>query len=59
MGEKLPASAFMRTHKSFPVAVRKITAIKRDLVCIGDKEIPVGNFYKENITRILNGSAGH
>ncbi|GAB4030314.1 LytR/AlgR family response regulator transcription factor [Spirosoma gilvum] len=59
MEEKLSASSFVRTHKSYLVSVRKITAVRRDLVCIGDKEIPVGEVYKENINRILRGSAGH
>lgn len=52
--EKLPPPAFIRTHKSFLVAVSKITAVKRELVCIGNKEIPVGDAYKENVTRMLN-----
>lgn len=51
--EKVPASAFVRTHKSYLVAVGKITVLKRDLVCIGDKEIPVSRFYKDNIAGIL------
>jgi len=50
--EKLPAGAFVRTHKSFLVAIRKITAIKRDLVCIKEKEIPIGEAYKANISRV-------
>jgi len=54
MEEKLPASAFIRTHKSYLVAVQKITTIKRDLVCIGDIEIPVSEFYKENVNKLLN-----
>ncbi|PSL25813.1 LytR/AlgR family response regulator transcription factor [Chitinophaga ginsengisoli] len=58
MEEKLPPPAFIRTHKSFLVAAKKITAVKRDLVVIGDKEIPVSEFYKENVTRILNLSKG-
>ncbi|HVI47472.1 MAG TPA: response regulator transcription factor [Chitinophaga sp.] len=52
--EKLPAGMFIRTHKSFLVSAPRITAVKRDLVCIGDKEIPVSEFFKENVTRILN-----
>jgi len=52
--ERLPSPAFVRTHKSFLVAAKKITAVKRDIVCIGEKEIPVSEFYKENINRILN-----
>lgn len=51
--EKLPAPAFVRTHKSFLVAAAKITSIKRDFVCIGKTEIPVGESHKENVTRIL------
>ena len=59
MEEKLPSSTFVRTHKSYLVALRKITAVKRDFVCIGEKEIPVGEFYKETINRILNGLGSH
>ncbi len=52
--EKLPAAGFVRTHKSYLVAVRKITAIKREIVCIGGIEIPIGESYKANITRIVS-----
>ncbi|ANH81640.1 DNA-binding response regulator [Niabella ginsenosidivorans] len=41
MEEKLPQGMFIRTHKSYLVALSKITVIKRDLVCIGPVEIPV------------------
>jgi len=54
MEEKLPAPAFIRTHKSFLVAAHKITTVKRDLVTIGGKEIPVSESYKENVDRLLN-----
>lgn len=54
MEEKLPPPAFIRTHKSFLVAASKITSVKRDFVCIGPKEVPVSESYKENITRLLN-----
>jgi len=54
MEEKLPADKFSRTHKSFIVAANKITVIKRDLVVIGDHQIPVSDFYKENLNRITN-----
>lgn len=55
--EKLPPPAFIRTHKSFLAAANKITMVKRDFVYIGQKEVPVSESYKENITRILNRSA--
>jgi len=50
---KLPVGTFIRTHKSFLVAISKITTIKRDFVCIGKTEIPVSETFKENINRIL------
>jgi len=56
MEEKLPVNAFVRTHKSFLVVVQKITAVKRDFVCIGNKEIPLSEFYKENLRSRLHNS---
>ncbi|HTF21633.1 MAG TPA: response regulator transcription factor [Chryseolinea sp.] len=50
--EKLPSSQFVRTHKSFIVAIPKVTAIKRDFVCISEKEIPVGQSFKDSIRKI-------
>lgn len=52
--EKLSSPAFIRTHKSYLVAAARVTAVKRDLICIGPKEIPIGDAYKENVTRMLN-----
>ena len=51
--ERLTPPAFIRTHKSFLVSVKKITTVRRDLVCIGEKEIPISASYKANITRLL------
>jgi DNA-binding LytR/AlgR family response regulator len=53
IGAKLPSVNFIRTHKSFIVAVSKITTIKRDFVCIGTTEIPVSETFRENINRVL------
>lgn len=50
---KLPAGTFIRTHKSFLVAISKITTIKRDFVCIGATEIPVSETFRENVSRVL------
>ena len=54
MEEKLPNDKFIRIHKSYIIAVNKITIIKRDIVCIGKDEVPVSDFYKENLSRITN-----
>lgn len=48
---KLPVGGFVRTHKSYLVAMSKITTIKRDFVCIGSTEIPVSETFRENIKR--------
>src|SRR5688500_10307802 len=50
---KLPVGTFIRTHKSFLVAISKITTIKRDFVCIGKTEIPVSETFRENISKVL------
>lgn len=50
---KLPVGTFIRTHKSFLVAVSKITTIKRDFICIGKTEIPVSETFRENIDMLL------
>lgn len=52
--EKLSAPGFVRTHKSFIIATNKITAIKRDLVCLGELELPLSEFYKGNLDKVIN-----
>jgi len=52
--EKLPPAQFVRTHKSFIIAAPKITAIKRDLVCLGELELPLSEFYKGNLDKVIN-----
>jgi DNA-binding LytR/AlgR family response regulator len=54
MEEKLPAGKFIRVHKSYIIAADKISVIKRDLVYLGNNEIPVSDFYKENLSKITN-----
>jgi DNA-binding LytR/AlgR family response regulator len=50
--EKLSSEKFLRTHKSYIVAIEKITSVKRDFVCIKDAEVPVSETYKDSIVRI-------
>jgi two-component system LytT family response regulator len=44
--EKLPASQFIRIHKSYAVALDKIESIKQKHLEIAGQEIPIGNTYK-------------
>ncbi|NIG54767.1 LytTR family DNA-binding domain-containing protein [Chitinophaga sp. Cy-1792] len=50
--EDLPASLFVRTHKSFIVAIPKIKIIKAsELLLSGQQVIPLSQNYKEQVTR--------
>lgn len=49
MEERLPASAFLRIHKSFIVAKREITAIRKNSVFMNTMELPVGENYKDDV----------
>lgn len=45
--EKLPAKRFAQTHKSFVVAIDKISAVEGSVLFIGSNEIPVSRSFKE------------
>ncbi|NID10237.1 LytR/AlgR family response regulator transcription factor [Fibrivirga algicola] len=48
---KLPEKLFCRVHKSFIVALPKITAFQRTRLFIGTQEIPVGSSYVDEFER--------
>jgi DNA-binding LytR/AlgR family response regulator len=52
--EKLTGHQFVRTHKSYILSAKKITAIKRDLVCIGAIELPLSESYKTDLEKMLS-----
>jgi DNA-binding LytR/AlgR family response regulator len=45
--KKLPAAHFVRIHRSFAVAVNKITAQRGKNVVLGDLKLPLGETYRE------------
>lgn len=49
----LPATKFIRIHRSFIVAVEKISFICRSKVYIGDVGLPVSSTYKDNISGLI------
>jgi len=51
--EVLPANRFVRVHKSFIVALDKITSIERQEIHIKDRIIPIGNTYQEHFNKLL------
>lgn len=52
--DKLPPKKFIRVHRSYIVALEKIKAIRKNKIIIGDKEIPIGEHYKEAFYQIIN-----
>jgi DNA-binding LytR/AlgR family response regulator len=52
--EKLPPANFIRVHRSFIIAVNKITSLTKSNILIGIKEIPVGDLYTANVLKLLN-----
>jgi len=51
--EKLLPYRFVRTHKSYIIAADKIQAVKRDLIAIGNTELPLSDIYKANLEKML------
>ncbi len=50
--DRLPPGRFLRVHRSFIVALDKITAITKTSLRIGDTEIPVGEQYRDAFREI-------
>jgi len=55
--EQLPASIFIRIHKSYIVSKSHITAIRKNTVFINTNEFPVGENYKEVIANLVGSKA--
>lgn len=51
MMEKLQDSKFLRVHRSFIVSLQKIDSIEKSRIRIGNKEIPIGEVYKEQFLK--------
>jgi len=52
--DRLSGKKFIRVHKSFIISVAKIEAIENQRIIIGEKRIPIGEQYKENLNKILS-----
>ncbi len=55
--EQLPASQFIRIHKSYIVSVKHITALKKSSVFIDAIELPVSDNYRDIIATITGKSS--
>lgn len=52
--ERLPSKQFLRIHRSYLVAINKITAFSGINVEIGEIELPIGRSYKHFVMDALN-----
>jgi DNA-binding LytR/AlgR family response regulator len=51
--EMLPEAGFLRIHRSFIVAIDKITAYTPSHIDIGGQELPIGRLYHKEVGRVL------
>lgn len=54
ISEKLPEKNFIRVHKSYIIAIDKISAIEHGSIHIKDNTIPIGDVYRENLWKRLS-----
>jgi len=52
MEEQLPATKFIRIHKSYIISVRHIASVRKNSVFVNEHELPVGDNYKETLATI-------
>jgi two-component system, LytTR family, response regulator len=51
---KFPSNKFVRAHRSFIVNIEKANTIEENTLYLGDKGIPIGRLYKEQLLNKLN-----
>lgn len=54
--EMLPAQLFLRIHRSFIIAINKVTAFTQNDVEINGQEIPIGKLYRHQLARLSSSS---
>ena len=52
--EQLPATEFVRVHKSYIVSLRHISSVERSRIFIDDAVIPVGDSYRDGFYRVID-----
>jgi DNA-binding LytR/AlgR family response regulator len=53
--EKLNPRKFVRVHKSFIVSLDKIISIRNNLIKLANAEVPVSEFYREDLFKLIGG----
>ncbi|AEV97855.1 two component transcriptional regulator, LytTR family [Niastella koreensis GR20-10] len=51
--DKLLPYRLVRIHKSYIIAADKVTAVKRDLICLGSVELPLSESYRAAVEAVI------
>ncbi|HXC06535.1 MAG TPA: LytTR family DNA-binding domain-containing protein [Bacteroidia bacterium] len=54
--EKLPGNKFIRVHKSFIISLSKMISIRNNRIKLENAEVPVSEFYRENLFKRIEDS---
>jgi DNA-binding LytR/AlgR family response regulator len=54
MEEKLPENKFLRIHKSYIIAIDKISGYNNDLINIEGYSLPLGRSYKQSFLKVVS-----
>jgi DNA-binding LytR/AlgR family response regulator len=52
--DKLLPYRLVRIHKSYIIAADKVTALKRDIICLGNNELPLSDSYRSAVESLLS-----
>ncbi len=53
IAEKLPATEFVRVHRSFIVPLNKVLSVRNKIIHLDKAEIPVGTNYVDEVTKLF------
>jgi DNA-binding LytR/AlgR family response regulator len=53
MLEKLPASEFIRVHRSFIIPLNRVEQIRSKMITVAGQEIPIGGSYEEQVLKLV------
>jgi DNA-binding LytR/AlgR family response regulator len=51
--EKLPATDFIRVHRSFIIPIHKVETVRKKIIYVSGKEIPIGSSYEDEFFSIF------
>lgn len=52
--QKLPESKFIRIHRSYIIALDKVSSFTSQSIHVGDYDVPIGRNYKSSTQKVLN-----